>query len=40
MMMKLCLPHAIAMGIARAQHKAGPKDNGLRKQYASMHKND
>ena len=37
---ELCLPHAIAMGIARAQHKADPKDNGLRKWYTSMHKND
>ena len=37
---KLCLPHAIAMGIARAQYKANLKDNGLRKRYASMHKND
>ena len=28
---ELCLPHAIAVSIARAQHKADPKDNGLRK---------
>ena len=37
---KLCLPCAIAVGIARAQHKADPKDNSLRKRYAGMHKND
>ena len=37
---ELCLPHAIAMGIARAQHKANSKDNGLRNQYTSMHEND
>ena len=28
---ELCLPHAIAMAIARAQYKANLKDNSLRK---------